>query len=73
MLGVADRTSRIDGVDEVLQRLIDSLQVLVLVLNGADSERSDPQRPNVTAAARQALEDALNLRRHFLGPEPERP
>ena len=52
----------------MLQRLIDSLQVLVLVLNGAGSGNTDPQRPDVTAAAGQALEDALNLRRHFLGP-----
>ena len=63
-----------EGADQVLQRLIDSLQVLVLVLNDADSGLADPQRLHVTAAARQALDQALNLRRHFLGPaEREQP
>ena len=62
------RTNRIEEADQVLQRLIDSLQVLVLVLNGAGSGMSDPRHLEVTGAASRALDDALNFRRHFRGP-----
>ena len=67
-MGAPDRTSRIAGADQVLQRLIDSLQVLVLVLNGLDSGMGDAHRPNLTVAASRTLEDALSLRRYFLEP-----
>ena len=67
MVKLAGRASQIDGADRVLQRLIDSLQVLVLVLPATQSGMSDPQNRLVTAAANQVLDDALNLRRHFLG------
>ena len=64
----AETVNRIDGAERVLQRLIDSLQVLVLVLPTAESGMSDPQNLLLTAAAKQALGDAPNLRRHFREP-----
>ena len=65
--GQAD-VNRIDGAERVLQHLIDSLQVLVLVLPRGESGMSDVQNLLVTAAVRQVLGDALDLRRHFLEP-----
>ena len=43
-----------------LQRLADSLQVLVLVLP-TDQTRADPRSLLVAAAARQALDDVVRL------------
>lgn len=62
----AEIARQIDGTERVLQRFIDSLQVLVLVLPPVGATKSDSRSLLVTAAARQALDDALSLRLHLM-------
>ena len=51
----------------VLQRLVDSLQVLVLLLPLVENEPG-PRGLLLTAAAKQALDDAADLRARLLAP-----
>ena len=51
----------------VLQRLVDSLQVLVLLLPLVEREPG-PRGLLLTAAAKQALDDAAELRARLLEP-----
>ena len=55
-----------------LQRLVDSLQVLVLVLPAAESGAADPRSMLISAAARQVLDDVETFRDHLVRARQER-
>ena len=61
---MAEPFTTADGASEALQRLADSLQVLVLVLPGEAS--GNPRALLVAAAAKQALEDISHLQGHLV-------
>jgi hypothetical protein len=64
---VAGPITMSDETELVLQRLVDSLQVLVLLLPLVEREPG-PRGLLVTAAAKQALDDAAEFRTRFLEP-----